>query len=59
MMLTERVSKFLAEMGVPMTVFAAKVKLSTRAIYAWKKGDLVLSSASLKRIDDYLTKYRF
>ena len=59
MLLKERVSKFLAEMGVPMTVFAAKVNLSTRAIYAWKKGDLVLSSASLKRIDEYLTKYNF
>ena len=59
MMLTERVSKFLAEMGVPMTVFAAKVKLSTRAIYAWKKGDLILSDASLKRIEDHLSKYGF
>lgn len=59
MLLTERVSNFLTEMGVPMTVFAAKVKLSTRAIYAWKKGDLVLSSAALKRIDEYLSKYRF
>lgn len=59
MLLTERVSNFLTEMGVPMTVFAAKVKLSTRAIYAWRKGDLYLSDGARKRIDDYLTKYGF
>lgn len=59
MTLIERVNNFLAEMGVPMTVFAKKVNLSTRAIYAWRQGDLILSNATLSRISDYLNKYGF
>lgn len=59
MTLQERVNKFLSELGVPVTVFAKKVNLSARSIYAWRRGDLILSNTSLQRIEQHITKYGF
>lgn len=59
MTLIERTNKFLDELGVTVTAFARRVRLSPQAIYGWRGGRLVLSDASLKRIEDHLSKYGF
>lgn len=59
MNLIERCERFLSELSVPVTAFSAKVGLAPQSLYSWRKGKLVLSEASLKRIDDYLKKYGF
>lgn len=57
--LLERVSRFLEEMGTPVTKFCKRVGISTPAYYAWRNGTLTLSEPTLQRIDDYLQKYNF
>ena len=59
MTLIERTNKFLDELGVTVAAFARRVRLSPQAIYGWRGGRLVLSDASLKRIEDHLSKYGF
>ena len=57
--LLKRCENFLTELSVPVTAFSAKVGLSPQALYSWRRGKLILSKASLQRIDDYLSKYGF
>ncbi len=57
--LISRCNKFLDELGIPVTSFSCRVKLSPQSLYDWKKGKLKLSDVTLKRIDEYLKKYGF
>lgn len=54
-----RIDNFLSELQVPVTKFCKKINLSTQSLYDWRKGKLNLSDSTLKRIDNYLTKYGF
>jgi hypothetical protein len=58
-MLEQRVKRFLLEFGVPVTEFCRRIDLSTSCYYEWRRGDLKLSDTTLKRIENYLTKYGF
>ena len=57
--LKERCARFVDELGVSITKFCAKIKLSTAGYYAWKSGRLELSEETLNRIDGYLRRYNF
>lgn len=57
--LKERIDNFLTELQVPVTKFCKRINLSTQSLYDWRKGKLNLSDSTLKRIDEYLTKYGF
>ena len=59
MELSDRLQKFLDELGVPATVVCRKINLSTRALYYWKNGKLNLSKSTLNRLDEYLRQYGF
>lgn len=54
-----RVSRFLDEMGTPVTKFCERVKIAGSTFYAWRAGQLALSDATLQRISDYIQKYNF
>ena len=55
----ERAKNFLAELGVPVTVFCQKIGISVVAFNRWQRDDLKLSDETVKRISDYLIKYGF
>ncbi len=57
--LVNRCTRFLVELGIPVASFSRRVKLSPQSLYDWKKGKLKLADSTLKRIDEYLTKYGF
>ena len=47
------------ELSIPVTAFCRKVNISASAYYAWHRGTIDLSAATLDRIDKYLKKYGF
>lgn len=57
--LEQRCKNFLRELGVPVSQFCVRIKLSTSFLYAWLRGDRKISQASADRIDQYLSKYGF
>lgn len=57
--LKERLNVFLSELEVPITKISLRIKLSPQSLYDWRKGKLKLSDSTLKRLDDYLSKYGF
>ena len=57
--IVKRVSRFLDEVGTPVTKFCERVKIAGSTFYAWKNGQLTLSQGTLARIDEYLKKYNF
>ena len=57
--LKDRSEKFMKELGVTVANFCRRIELSSGGYYAWKNGQLVLSKATLARIDEYLKKYNF
>lgn len=57
--LENRITKFMTELGIPMTAFCRNIGMSTSTIRKWKKGQVQLSDAKLQRIDEYLRKYGF
>lgn len=57
--ITERIKKFLAEMGVPMTKFAAKFGKSRQTFYVWLKGSYAPSKQTQQAVDQYLKQYGF
>ena len=57
--LEKRASKFLLELGIPMTAFCKNIGMSTSTIRKWKNGQLQLSEKTAKHIDEYLCKYGF
>lgn len=57
--LEKRITKFMAELGIPMTAFCKNIGMSTSTIRKWKKGQVQLSEIRLQRIDEYLRKYGF
>jgi predicted transcriptional regulator len=59
MELVKRCCKFIAELGIPITVFCRKINISTQSFYDWKSGKLNLSANTLKRIENYIGKYGF
>lgn len=54
-----RAKKFIEELGVPVTTFSKKIGISTVAYNRWQRNDLKLSDETVKRIENYLLKYRF
>ena len=54
-----RLNHFLEEMGVPVTQVCKRVNLSPQSLYDWRKDKLKLADSTLKRIDEYLSKYYF
>lgn len=59
MTLAQRCKNFLDELGVPTTKFCANIKLSRTALYDWMNGKINLSTSTLARIEEYLSKYGF
>lgn len=59
MTLKNRCKKFTHELGIPVTRFCRSINISTRAYYSWMSDDLKLAESTLKRIDEYLSKYGF
>lgn len=59
MTLYERCQIFMDELGIPVTSFCRRIKLSLSSFYGWRSGDVILSENTLKRIDEYLKKYNF
>lgn len=57
--LEKRITKFMTELGIPMTAFCKNIGMSTSTIRKWKKGQVQLSETRLQRIDEYLRKYGF
>lgn len=57
--LKERSKKFIEEFEMPITVFCKHVGFSTRSWYFWIKDQLSFASATLDKIDNYLSKYGF
>ena len=57
--LLERSQRFIDDLGIPVTKFCERVKLSTSGYYAWRNGQLKLSSETMGRIDNYLKQYNF
>lgn len=57
--LQDRCKRFLAELGIPVTKFCARISLSRTCLYDWFDGNLKLSQSTLDRINDFLTKYNF
>ena len=59
MTLPERCLNFIQELGVPVTQFCKRINLSRTSLYDWKNGKIQLSAGTIKRIEEYLTKYGF
>ena len=59
MSLKERCKRMLDELSISVTGFCRKINISASAYYAWCRGTLELSTTTLDRINDYLTKYGF
>ena len=57
--LKKRCARFIDELGVSVTKFCERIKLSTGGYYAWRNGQLALSQGTLDRIDGYLKQYNF
>lgn len=57
--LLDRIARIRDELGIPMTRLCRNMNISTHSIYAWKRGEINLKDETIKRIDDYLTKYGF
>lgn len=57
--LLERSQRFIDDLGIPVTKFCLHVQLSTSGYYAWRNGQLKLSSATMERIDNYLKQHNF
>jgi len=55
----ERIKKFRAELGIPVTAFARNVNISANSYHRWMSGCLSLSPSTLERIDTYLSRYGF
>ena len=56
-MLKIRVQNFLDALGLPKSRLSAKVGISAKALSRWLDGDLNLSQATQKRIDEFLKKF--
>lgn len=50
---------FLQDLELPLTRFCKKVELSRTPLVNWLNGDAQLSTASLDRIDVFISKYGF
>lgn len=59
MTLPERCFSFIHELGIPITQFCKRINLSRTCLYDWKNGKIKLSDNTIKRIEEYLTKYGF
>ena len=59
MSLEKRCKQMIEELGIPVTAFCRNVNISASAYYAWHRGTIDLSAATLDRIDEYLKKYGF
>lgn len=59
MSLKERCKKMIDELSISVTGFCRKINISASAYYAWRRGAIELSTTTLNRIDNYLTKYGF
>lgn len=57
--LKDRCKKFTHELGIPITRFCRNINISTMAYYSWQSDDLKLAESTLKRINEYLSKYGF
>lgn len=57
--LINRIERIRSELGIPMTKLCRNMEITPRSIYAWKNGEINLKDETVKRIDDYLTKYGF
>ena len=59
MNLSDRCLKFVKTLGVPMTQFCQRIKLSRSAFYRWIDGSLKLSDTTLDRIEKYISQFGF
>ena len=48
--------KTLQEIGIPITTFCKRMKISTAAYYRWQHNDLKLSTKTEERIKKYVNK---
>ncbi|HIT89064.1 MAG TPA: hypothetical protein IAC41_01400 [Candidatus Merdenecus merdavium] len=59
MELKERCRNFVAELNLPITAFCKNVAISPSFYYKWQRGERIMASDKVKRIDKYLQKYGF
>lgn len=59
MNLSDRCLKFVKTLGIPMTQFCQRIKLSRSAFYRWIDGSLKLSDTTLDRIEKYISQFGF
>ena len=57
--LLARCEQFMDELGITVTNFCKRVRLSRSGFYAWQAGRISLSNATQHRIDAYLKQYDF
>jgi len=56
MNLQAQTHKALQEIGIPITTFCKRMKISTAAYYRWQHNDLKLSQEKENNIRKYITK---
>lgn len=58
-MLKARVKRFIAETGMPVTVFCRRVSIVPSSYYRWHSGELNLAEETEARISALLEKFNF
>lgn len=59
MTLIERCQKMIDELSIPTTKFCKHIGVAPSSFYAWRRDIIKFSDKTLKRIDEYLSKYGF
>lgn len=57
--LRRRTKRFLYELQIPVTKFAAKIGFSRELYYRWQKEDFNFSAEKAQKINEYLKQYGF
>lgn len=58
MSIQEQTQKTLQEVGIPVTTFCKRIRISPGAYYRWLHDDLRLSKAKEDAIRDYISKLK-
>lgn len=53
----EKVTKFFEVTNMPKEQFCRKIGITSHALRLWQLGKLNLSTTTVERIDDFLSKY--
>lgn len=53
----QKVQAYLDEFGTPKEVLAKRLGISSQTLHKWLKGTLNLSTNTVARIEEYMSKY--